>query len=65
MAHVRVRTGYVLIVSLLRRVCKLLLKYRDYQATIQSEAAMTAWDGVFTACELFIETVADPRTIVE
>lgn len=65
MAHVNKRTGYVLIVLLLRKLCKLLLNYRAYQATIQTEAAMTAWDGLMTACEVFIEVVQDPRTISE
>ena len=65
MAHVRVRTGYVVIVTALRAVCKWLLKYRDYQATIQTTEAMAVWDGLFTACELFIELVVDPRTIEE
>lgn len=65
MAHVRKVTGYVLIVSLLRKLCQLLLKFRAYQTTIQTEAAMTAWDGLMTACELFLDVVVDPRTIDE
>jgi len=65
MAHVRVRTGYAKIITLISIVCRLLLKYRDYQATIQTTEAMTAWDGLFTACEVFREVVADPRTMEE
>lgn len=65
MAHIRTRTGYATIIRLLGIICGLLLTYRDYQATIQNEAAMNAWDGLFTACELFKELVADPRTISE
>lgn len=63
MAHIRRRTGYVLIVLLLRQVCDLLLRYRDYQSTIQTTLAMDAWDGLFTACEVFMEVVVDPRTM--
>jgi len=65
MAHVRSRTGYATIVRLLNIICGLLLTYRDYQATIQNEAAMSAWDGLFAACEAFKELVADPRTMPE
>lgn len=63
MAHIRRRTGYVLIVSLLRKICELLLEYRAYQQTIQTEAAMSAWDGLMAACETFLSVVVDPRTI--
>lgn len=65
MAHIRVRTGYVLIVKLLRKICQLLLFYRAYQETIQTSEAMSAWDGLMTACEVFLDTVQDPRTIPE
>lgn len=65
MAHIRVRTGYVLIVTLLDKVCTLLLRYRDYQESIQSAPAMAAWDGLFEACELFKAVVVDPRTMTE
>lgn len=65
MAHINKRNGYVLIVLLLRKLCKLLLNYRAHQATFQSAAAMDAWDGLMAACELFIELVQDPRTISE
>lgn len=65
MAHVRRRTGFVLIVLLLNKICKLLVAYRDYQSTIQTSEAMAAWDGLYTACQLFIELVADPRVIPE
>lgn len=63
MAHTRKRTGYVVIVLALRQICKWLLEYRAYQATIQTEAAMGAWDGLMVACETFLELVVDPRTI--
>lgn len=65
MAHIRVRTGYALIVKLLRKLCELLVGYRAYQDTIQTSEAMTAWDGLLAACELFLEVVQDPRTIEE
>lgn len=65
MAHIRKRTGYVLIVFFLRKICQLLVEYRDYQMTIQSTSAMSAWDGLYTACNLFMEVVVDPRTISE
>lgn len=65
MSHIRFRTGYVLIVKLLRKLCQLLLNYRAYQETIQTEEAMSAWDGLMAACELFLAVVADPRTIDE
>lgn len=65
MSHIRQKTGYVTIVKLLAIICRLLLKYREYQASIQTPTAMAAWDGLMDACELFLEVVVDPRTILE
>lgn len=61
MSHIPYRTGTTTILKLLTKVCKLLVAFRPVVALFLTVPQLAAWDGLLEACEVFRNTVPNPR----